>query len=39
MNNEVQTIHEFDLHIIYDFFSGTDRQGPGNPEETRKALG
>jgi len=39
MNNEKQTIHEFDLNIIYDFFSNTERQGPGSPEETLKALG
>jgi len=39
MNNEKQTIHEFDLNIIYDFFSNSERQGPGSPEETLKALG
>jgi ubiquinone/menaquinone biosynthesis C-methylase UbiE len=39
MNNEKPTIHEFDLNIIYEFFSHTDRQGPGNSEETLKALG
>ena len=39
MSNEKQTIHEFDLNIIYDFFSNTERQGPGCPEETLKALG
>ena len=39
MKNEKQTIHEFDLNIIYDFFSNTERQGPGSPEETIKALG
>lgn len=39
MNKEQQTIHEFDLNIIYDFFSNTERQGPGSPEETFKALG
>ncbi|HNX08133.1 MAG TPA: class I SAM-dependent methyltransferase [Bacteroidales bacterium] len=39
MNNEKHTIHEFDLNIIYDFFSKTERQGPGSPEETLKALG
>lgn len=39
MNNEKQTIHEFDKSIIYDFFSNTIRQGPGSPEETLKALG
>lgn len=38
MNNEKQTIHEFDLNIIYDFFSKTERQGPGSNEETLKAL-
>jgi len=38
MNNEKQTIHKFDLNIIYDFFSKTERQGPGSPEETLKAL-
>jgi len=38
MENEKQTIHEFDLSIIYDFFSNTKRQGPGSPEETLKAL-
>jgi ubiquinone/menaquinone biosynthesis C-methylase UbiE len=39
MSNEKQTIHEFDLNIIYDFFSDTERQGPGSREETLKALG
>lgn len=38
MSNDNQTIHEFDLSIIYDYFSNTERQGPGNPETTRKAL-
>jgi trans-aconitate methyltransferase len=39
MHNEKQTIHEFDLNIIYEYFSDTERQGPGSPEETIKALG
>ena len=38
MNKEKLTIHEFDLNIIYDFFSTTERQGPGSPKETLKAL-
>jgi tRNA1(Val) A37 N6-methylase TrmN6 len=38
MNNEKQTIHEFDLKMIYDYFSNTERQGPGSPEITLKAL-
>lgn len=39
MNNEKQTIHEFDLNIIYEYFSNLERQGPGSPEITLKALG
>jgi len=39
MRSEKQTIHDFDLNIIYEFFSNTERQGPGNIEETLKALG
>lgn len=38
MSNEKHTIHDFDLKIIYEFFSTTERQGPGNEEETLKAL-
>lgn len=38
MSNENQTIHEFDLNIIYDYFKNTERQGPGSPEITLKAL-
>jgi len=38
MSSEKQTIHEFDLNIIYDFFSNTERQGPGSSKETLKAL-
>ena len=38
MSCRQQTIHEFDLKIIHDFFSNTERQGPGSPEETLKAL-
>lgn len=38
MNKEKQTIHEFNLNIIHDFFSDTERQGPGSSEETLKAL-
>ncbi len=37
--NEKQTIHEFDLNVIYDYFSSVERQGPGSPEITLKALG
>ncbi len=38
MSNDTQTIHEFDLNIIYDYFTDTERQGPGSPEVTLKAL-
>jgi len=33
-----KSIHDFDLTIIYEYFSNTERQGPGNREETLKAL-
>ena len=38
MSNKKQSIHEFDVSMIYDFFSGSERQRPGSPEETLKAL-
>jgi len=41
MNNEketIKTIHELDLNMIYEYFSNTERQGPGSPEITLKAL-
>ncbi len=38
MSNEKQTIYDFDLSIIYDYFSDTERQGPGSPGITIKAL-
>ncbi|MDH6309271.1 ubiquinone/menaquinone biosynthesis C-methylase UbiE [Dysgonomonas sp. PFB1-18] len=33
-----RTIHEFDLSLICEFFSNMERQGPGSPEVTIKAL-
>jgi ubiquinone/menaquinone biosynthesis C-methylase UbiE len=38
MNEEKKTIHEFDLNMIFEYFSESERQGPGSPEETIKAL-
>lgn len=38
MSNEIKTIHEFELNLICDFFSSMERQGPGSPEVTLKAL-
>lgn len=33
-----QTIHEFEFDLICDFFSNMERQGPGSPQVTLKAL-
>lgn len=38
MNNESKSIHEFDFNLICEYFSGIERQGPGNPDVTIKAL-
>lgn len=38
MSNENKSIHEFDFNLICDYFSTLDRQGPGSPEATLKAL-
>lgn len=38
MNKEEQTIHKFDLNLIFEYFSKLERQGPGSPEVTLKAL-
>lgn len=39
MSNENKTIHEFDFSLICEYFSNVERQGPGSPEITMKALG
>ena len=39
MSNENKTIHEFDFSLICEYFLNTERQGPGSPEVTLKALG
>lgn len=39
MSNENKTIHEFDFNLICEYFLNTERQGPGSPEATLKALG
>lgn len=33
-----QSIHAFDYNLICDYFLNTERQGPGSPEITLKAL-
>lgn len=38
MHNEDKTIYDFDFNLICDFFSVMERQGPGSPEATLKAL-
>lgn len=38
MSNENTSIHAFDFNLICEYFSHLDRQGPGRPEETIRAL-
>ncbi|WP_320053156.1 class I SAM-dependent methyltransferase [uncultured Acetobacteroides sp.] len=38
MSNENKSIHEFDFSLICEYFASVDRQGPGSPEVTIKAL-
>ena len=37
--SDIQSIHEFDVNMICEYFSALHRQGPGSPEVTKKALG
>lgn len=39
MSDDIKSIHEFDLNLICEYFAQVERQGPGSPEITRKALG
>lgn len=38
MSNEGKTIHDFDFNLICEYYSSVERQGPGSPEATLKAL-
>lgn len=38
MSEEIKSIHEIDLNIICEYYSTLERQGPGSPEITLKAL-
>ncbi|GHV67761.1 methyltransferase type 11 [Bacteroidia bacterium] len=38
MEHENKSIHEFDVNLICEYFSWLERQGPGSPEMTVKAL-
>jgi len=36
--SEIQSIHDFEVELIVEYYSGLERQGPGSPEITTKAL-
>lgn len=38
MSNDNKTIYDFDFNFICEYFSSVERQGPGSPETTIKAL-
>jgi len=38
MNDDNKSIHEFDFSLICEYFSSIERQGPGSPEMTLRAL-
>lgn len=38
MSKENTSIHDFDINLICDYYSSVERQGPGSPEITIKAL-
>ncbi|PKN68675.1 MAG: SAM-dependent methyltransferase [Deltaproteobacteria bacterium HGW-Deltaproteobacteria-12] len=38
MSEENKSIHEFDFKLICEYYSSIERQGPGSPEVTVKAL-
>jgi ubiquinone/menaquinone biosynthesis C-methylase UbiE len=38
MSEDPKSIHEFDFELICEYFSTLERQGPGSPEVTIKAL-
>lgn len=38
MSNNNKSINEFDFNLICEYFSSIERQGPGSPEATLKAL-
>ncbi|MDR2953930.1 MAG: class I SAM-dependent methyltransferase [Prevotella sp.] len=38
MSKDIQYIHEFDFSLISSFFKRIDRQGPGSPQVTKRAL-
>ena len=38
MNNDNHSINEFEFQLICEYFSSTDRQGPGSEVSTLKAF-
>jgi ubiquinone/menaquinone biosynthesis C-methylase UbiE len=38
LENEHTSIHDFDFNLINEYFVGLERQGPGSPEATIRAL-
>lgn len=38
MSNEINSIHDFEFELIAGYYSLVERQGPGSPEITQKAL-
>lgn len=38
MSDKEHTIHDFNVSLICEYFSGMERQGPGSTEATVKAL-
>ena len=38
MSKENKSIHEFELELICEYYAGLERQGPGSPDITLKAL-
>lgn len=38
MSNENKTIYDFDINLICDYYASMERQGPGSPDVTLKAL-
>lgn len=38
MSDDNKSIHEFDFNLICEYYSNFERQGPGSPEVTIKAL-
>ena len=38
MSEEIKSIQEFDFELICEYYSSLERQGPGSPEVTVKAL-